>query len=276
MKSMKRVIPPGHLGTHVKPRWWLSAYVRIARALGLNPIADLVAAMILAILSMFKGVRHEGLEGMLRGRVVVVVGAGPSVEDDLKVLDDMGILESSVMMAADDAALAVLRLGLMPHVVVTDLDGDPNVLLTTSRAGALLVVLAHGDNVASVIRLVPRVRTLLPTGQVLPLPGVDVYGGFTDGDRAVYLAVYGGARTIILAGMGLKGPIGAYSRKKKGTDWERRKRAKLVIARVLLESLASSDDGREVILLDVTDRGGGIAGFERLRPGSKSLSVGNR
>ena len=63
-----------------------------------------------------------------------------------------------------------------------------------------MVVHAHGDNLPLVRRWVPRFEgPLVLTCQSRPFAHVHNWGGFTDGDRAVFAAdALGAARVIIL------------------------------------------------------------------------------
>ena len=49
---------------------------------------------------------------------------------------------------------------------------------------------------------------VIGTTQAEPFPGIYNYGGFTDGDRAVFLAIHFGARKIILKGFDFDNPMG--------------------------------------------------------------------
>ena len=70
----------------------------------------------------------------------------------------------------------------------------------------------------------------------MPLNNVYNFGGFTDGDRSVFLAEELGASQIILVGMDLGNEIGKYS-KDTVRDSELKK-AKMKVAKKLLAMLA--------------------------------------
>lgn len=76
------------------------------------------------------------------------------------------------------------------------------------------------------------------TTQSKPLKNVYNFGGFTDGDRAVFLAIKLGAKKIILAGMDFGEKITKYSRPKLSRDVEEAdeiKKLKLKYAEKLIE-----------------------------------------
>ena len=67
-----------------------------------------------------------------------------------------------------------------------------------------MVVHAHGDNVPLIKRWIPRFEgPLVLTTQSRPFEGMYNFGGFTDGDRAVFAADELGAAGITLAGFDL-------------------------------------------------------------------------
>ena len=67
-----------------------------------------------------------------------------------------------------------------------------------------MVVHAHGDNIPLLKHWVPRFTgPLVATTQSTPLPHVHNFGGFTDGDRAVFAADELGAASITLVGFDL-------------------------------------------------------------------------
>ncbi len=167
---------------------------------------------------------------------VVVVGAGPSVLRLERVVEE---IENRVIYAADGAARALLEVGVVPDVVVTDLDGGDHVLLMAVREGAVPVVHAHGDNVDALARLVPVFEEVLGTCQVYPAPGsLWNPGGFTDGDRAVVIAARLGAERVLTVGMDLGELTTSYSRPEEGEgvfEADAVKRKKLAWAGRVLE-----------------------------------------
>ncbi|MEE9593346.1 MAG: 6-hydroxymethylpterin diphosphokinase MptE-like protein, partial [Thermoplasmata archaeon] len=119
----------------------------------------------------------------------------------------------------------------LPSVVVTDLDGRVEDQLEAHRRGALIAIHAHGDNMEALRRWTASFgpRTL-GTTQAEPFEGIHNFGGFTDGDRAVYLADHFGAAEIRTVGFDFDRP----NPKDQPTDVKLRK---LAWARRLLEDL---------------------------------------
>jgi len=105
----------------------------------------------------------------------------------------------------------------------------------TNAAGTLAVVHGHGDNLDAVSTWAPRFRgRTVATTQSRPVGRLENFGGFTDGDRAVFLADHFGAARIHLVGFDFERP------NPKDAD-ATRKRRKLDWAYILLSNLQRDD-----------------------------------
>jgi uncharacterized Rossmann fold enzyme len=142
--------------------------------------------------------RDLGVEVRNR-RDVVVAGCGPGLA---KAKADLFV--GKAVVAADGATERLQELGVVPRLVVTDLDGKPEALQWAAAQGSKMVVHAHGDNRAAVAALVPKLGPqVYGTHQLEPTPGLEPMknvGGFTDGDRAVLLCEHLGAKAALLVG----------------------------------------------------------------------------
>jgi uncharacterized Rossmann fold enzyme len=134
---------------------------------------------------------------------VAVCGAAPTLPDEL----DLARRADSVV-AASNAAAVCLDAGVAVDCMVTDLDKTPETAVELSRSGTPVAVHAHGDNVPELERYVPRldVGAVLPTTQAAPDPPVRNPGGFTDGDRAAFLADACGADRLVFPGWSFDDP----------------------------------------------------------------------
>lgn len=161
----------------------------------------------------------------LAGTTVAVVAPGPSLPDELGRLDG-----TDRVVAASSAADRLLATGVCPDLVVTDLDGRPATAAALSRAGTPVAVHAHGDNGAALERWLPAFdpECVLATTQAAPVGPVVNHGGFSDGDRAAFLADALGAARLELVGWDLDDP-----------EADPVKRAKLAWARRLLRWLGA-------------------------------------
>ncbi|AEC52588.1 hypothetical protein PNA2_1672 [Pyrococcus sp. NA2] len=216
---------------------WKPFYERIVREMGYSIEKDREAAEILRAILIENDnyIIKEELNSVIMEKVYVF-GAGPNLEEELKSWD----FSDGTKIAADGATTALLRNGIFPDVVVTDLDGRIRDLLEASRR-AVMVVHAHGDNIDK-LPLVVNFPLVLGTCQTEPLDIIYNFGGFTDGDRGAFLAEELGAKEIILVGFDFSGKVGKWSKPWLNDHidaWEE-KRKKLEFAKELLEWLKNN------------------------------------
>jgi len=152
------------------------------------------------------------LKNLINNREIMIFGAGPSLEKSIpkhkkKFTDKLKI-------AADGTTTALLKNNIRPDIIVTDLDGKVSDQLKANSEGSIAIIHAHGDNINKIKKYVPKLEgKILGTTQINPEPYDFLYnfGGFTDGDRAVYLADHFHAKKIYLMGFDFNGKIGEYS-----------------------------------------------------------------
>ena len=173
---------------------WEPVYERILAEFGFDRAADERARDRLA--SMVGPFDLNSLPAF-EGQTVAVAGAGPTLdaEAEAAAAADRVIAASAAATTLRDADVAV-------DLAVTDLDGTPERLATASDEGLPVAVHAHGDNVDALERWVPAFadERLLPTTQAAPAGPVRNFGGFTDGDRAAFLADALGAAELRFVG----------------------------------------------------------------------------
>ena len=142
----------------------------------------------------------------------IVFGAGPSLKEHVQRLIEEYDLKDYVLVAADGATTAMIEERLVPDIIATDLDGKLDDILLSNIRGANVVIHAHGDNIDKIVDFTPFFTNVLGTTQAQPLGNIYNFGGFTDGDRALFLAVALGAKEIVLAGMDFGDVVTKYSR----------------------------------------------------------------
>lgn len=203
---------------------WEPFYVQIVDDLGLSRDDDEAVAAELDRLLGGTRVSPDELRAVFRGKTVTVAGNGPSLAEDLAHVE-------GVLVTADEATSTALANGLSPAVLVTDLDGEVAGQVRANAEGTIAVVLGHGDNGPAIRTWAPKFsgRTVATT-QSRPSDRLFNFGGFTDGDRAVYLADHFGAREIRLAGWDFEHPS-------VKDDDPKRKQRKLDWAYILLQNL---------------------------------------
>jgi len=199
-----------------------------------------------------------GLKSLFKGRECIVLGAGPSLDDDLKKLERRGWMDK-LLISADGATSALLKYH-PPDIIVTDLDGNVDDQLDAWSCGSWLILHAHGDNLDQIQKIAPQIdRRVIGTTQVEPFGKLFNFGGFTDGDRAAFMAHELGASKIYLVGMDLGTEIGRYS----GDKEIGRKLIKLAICRELLAWLSG---GLGAKLINLTAKGEDIPNVPREAP----------
>jgi len=178
---------------------WEPVYERILADFGYDRRADEAARDVLADLAGPFDTQRLDFEG----HTVAVVGAGPSLRASLG-----RVAEADRVVAASTAGKILREVGIHVDLLVTDLDGDPPTARKLTRAGTPVAVHAHGDNADAVRRHVPTFEepNVLPTTQAEPRPPVQNFGGFTDGDRAAFVADAFGAASLTFPGWDLDDP----------------------------------------------------------------------
>ncbi len=191
---------------------WEPVYRRILSDLNFYSEADEQSARMLRMLTLNSNLVSDDILENLIGDTVTVFGDSADLEGDLKTLPPEGTL-----ISAGSATERVLKAGIAPDILVTDLDGDIKSQIEVSDSGAVTVVLAHGDNTEAVAEHIASFKgPLIITTQSRPAGILMNYGGFTDGDRAVCIARHFGAKKILLEGFDFDNP-----RLKNGDNAER-------------------------------------------------------
>lgn len=225
---------------------WEPFYNDITKRLGIDPHSDYAATSILSELvhDMDPTPLLNNLRKTIQGRTVIVYGSGPSLVDHIEFLQSKRLYEDAVHVAADGAISAIIETKGKCQIIVTDLDGNPDDILSTISQGSVPVVHAHGDNIPQIQKYVSEMSSVIGSTQVEPLQNVFLWGGFTDGDRACFLVSYYHPDRIILAGMDFGSIVGKWSKPSHSEHFpaSERKKAKLGIAQELLQYLWSTND----------------------------------
>ena len=192
---------------------WEPIYKKIAEDFNFHVESDKKAADVLDKLLQKKQLFPlKKLEEMITDKDVVIFGAGPSLEDS--ILAHKNEILNKVKISANGATSALLKHNIFPDIIVTDLDGDVVDQLMANSKGSIAIIHTHGDNIANIKNFVPKFKkNIIGSTQISPLPYENIYnfGGFTDGDRAVFLASNFKAKNIHMIGFDFEGRIGKYS-----------------------------------------------------------------
>lgn len=219
---------------------WFPFYQQVRVEFGFSTEKDQEAAERLSSMIKRKALQLSKLQAKIEGKDILVIGPGPSLERNIEFIKKNN--KKYTKIAADGVVEILLNKKIRPDVVVSDLDGNPKYLKMAENLGAIMVIHAHGDNVEYLQKYVPKFRKIIGTTQVMPTENVYNFGGFTDGDRSVFLAEEMRAKSITLMGMDFDNNPRKIS-KNHDVDFEL-KRKKLKTAKKLLEMLGKQSKSK--------------------------------
>ena len=241
---------------------WKTRYREIRNVFGYRRYDDLVSAK---KLNSKIGKRYplSNIKKTIRGQTVFIIGAGPSLSRSISTLKKY---QNITKIVADGAVQALIEHKIKPQILVTDLDGDIASIKKIGRTKIPIIIHAHGNNYDK-LDIVSKLQNKIGTTQTEKFGKLENFGGFTDGDRCVFLAENFHAKKIILFGMDFGDKIGKYS-KKKVMD-RKTKLKKLEYGKKLLEWLAKESDSE----LYTTSKS--IKGFKKISMVDLQCIVGN-
>lgn len=126
-----------------------------------------------------------------------IFGNSPQLKEEINKID---INKNPTKIVADSATKTVLNEKIKPDIVVTDLDGDIKSIKEAKKQESIIIVHAHGDNINKIKKHTQNLNPVIGTTQTKPLKEIHNFGGFTDGDRAAYLAQEFGAQKLEMIG----------------------------------------------------------------------------
>ncbi|WP_067959167.1 6-hydroxymethylpterin diphosphokinase MptE-like protein [Nitrosopumilus sp. Nsub] len=201
---------------------WKKRYQSILKELNYSEKKDKESAIILDTI-LKETDNTQKIKKLIQGKTVFVVGSGPSLSFAIPKLKK---LKKSIKIAADSSLKPLLENGVIPDIVVTDLDGDEDAIKKLSKRKSIFVIHAHGDNIEK-LHMVKKIKNSIGTTQTEPFNKIQNFGGFTDGDRGVFLASHFEAKRIILFGMDFGRRIGKFSNTKKSDRDTKLKKLKI-------------------------------------------------
>ena len=237
---------------HMTLSGWEKRYSQIVKEFGYNKRRDLESARKLNKI-LKKKIPIKKIHDLIIHQNVFVIGAGPSLISSIPILKKY---YSFTKIAADGAVKALLENKIKPDIVVSDLDGDKTSLKKIGKRNTIMVVHAHGDNIDK-LEFVTNFKNCIGTTQTKSFGKIHNFGGFTDGDRCVFLAHHFKAKRIFLVGMDFGNEIGKYS-KTRILD-KKIKLKKLRKGKNLLEWLASKNS------IDLYTTSKPLNGFKKIR-----------
>ncbi|MDQ6723352.1 MAG: DUF115 domain-containing protein, partial [Thermoproteota archaeon] len=221
-------------------------YLEILYSLNLEIKKDILSSLFLSNLISNKSSSLNYFK-KLNNKKTLIIGAGPSIEDP-SIQKFIKEHSNFLIISADGSTELCLQLGIIPDFVVTDLDGDIDSLLSANKFGSMLLIHAHGNNIDKILKYVPKFKNFFGTTQAFPLQNVYNFGGFTDGDRCVFIADEFRSSEIWLVGMDFTSSIGYFSKKRMISNLKLKKK-KLSIGKHLIEILVKKSNS---LFLNVT------------------------
>lgn len=201
---------------------WKRRYQSILKELSYSEKKDKESAVILDSI-LKKNSNYQKITKLIQGKTVFVIGSGPSLSFAIPKLKKF---KKSIKIAADSSLKPLLENGIVPDIIVTDLDGDEDAIKKLSKKKSIFVIHAHGDNIKK-LQMVKEIKNCIGTTQTTPFNKIQNFGGFTDGDRGVFLASHFEAKKIILFGMDFGKRIGKFSNTKKSDRDTKLKKLKI-------------------------------------------------
>ncbi|MBU0761718.1 MAG: DUF115 domain-containing protein [Candidatus Altiarchaeota archaeon] len=192
--------------------YYTHKYLEVVRALDIDPTGDRDATRHLS--TLLKDEEYAHLEKLIHKRPVMIYGCGPSLEIDLQKITDAGMQKKFINVAVDGAVYMLLRYRILPHLNVTDLDGDIDSILLANKHGTMTVVHAHAGNLKEIVRNIPRFEgRVFGATRAQEMHNVKNFGGFTDGDMSLHIVDHYKPKLIVFAGMDYGRVIGVHSGK---------------------------------------------------------------
>ena len=201
---------------------WKRRYQSILKEMSYSEKKDKESAVILDSI-LKKNNNYQKITKLIQGKTVFVIGSGPSLSFAIPKLKKF---KKSIKIAADSALKPLLENEIVPDIIVTDLDGDEDAIKKLSKKKSIFVIHAHGDNIKK-LQMVKEIKNCIGTTQTTPFNKIQNFGGFTDGDRGVFLANHFEAKKIILFGMDFGKHIGKFSNTKKSDRDTKLKKLKI-------------------------------------------------
>ncbi|MGM0404814.1 MAG: 6-hydroxymethylpterin diphosphokinase MptE-like protein [Thermoplasmatota archaeon] len=200
---------------------WEPVYEKILDDFGYSKERDLKSAK---LLGEIRG--SDGIEVLNKINGAEVEVLGPYAE----------VPTGEINMIAGATLSHLDEIDVENSLLLTDLDGDTYLQMEQNKKGLTTLIHAHGDNMDLIKEWSQRFTGyVISTCQCRPPKNVYNFGGFTDGDRCVFLADHFKAEKIVLNGWDFEDPASKDGDKKI-------KQKKLLWAKKLIEMVDTPID----------------------------------
>jgi len=178
---------------------WHPIYERILADFGFDAAADRRARDLLAERARPFDLARIRVDGL----TVAIAGGADSLAEDVPIART-----ADTVFATSNAAEVLEDADVTVDLLVTDLDKNLETAIAMTQAGRPVAVHAHGDNIPLLERALEEMDLgqVIATTQAEPRGDVRNFGGFTDGDRAAFLADHLGAASLTFPGWDFDDP----------------------------------------------------------------------
>jgi len=225
------------IGKHIKNDYFRNYYLtRGYKLLNLDPSRDRIAVdYVFSLINCHKIEETWNKLKEIASNKENAIIIGPELS---RVESYQSILsENNVLIGVDGASFAFfLNTGKMPDIVVSDLDGPLKMYSIIREMDKYIAIHPHGDNIyrlAHLNSLLQYTKTVVTT-QTEDHSCIKNIGGFTDGDRAILLALTLGFDKISVCCFSRK-PVSTH--KEITRPWSKEKNAKMKILYEIMEKI---------------------------------------
>ncbi|PTD94835.1 hypothetical protein C9439_00385 [archaeon SCG-AAA382B04] len=197
----------------MKFKEWKPLYQEIIDYLNINQKKDKKARDLLQ--QKITPINLKELKNKINNKILVY-GNSPNLKEEIRANEP-----NITKISADSATKHLLENNIIPNIIVTDLDGDIDSIKEAKNKKATIIVHSHGDNIQEIKNNIQALNPVIGTTQTKPIKNIYNFGGFTDGDRSVFLAQHFGVKEVELIGFNYE--------KAKGTKLKKLKIAKKLI-----------------------------------------------
>ncbi len=169
---------------------WLPLYIKITDDLHINRNYDYISSLHLS-----RHIKNDiQILNKYRNKRFFIIGNGKNL------IDNINVVSNGIIVVADSALNTYINFYKNPDIIVTDLDGDINLIKKSYDNGTDIILHSHGDNINKIDLYSNYFNNGIATTQNIPFYNIYNFGGFSDGDRSAYISDYLDAREIILLG----------------------------------------------------------------------------
>ncbi|MGC8556856.1 MAG: 6-hydroxymethylpterin diphosphokinase MptE-like protein [Fervidicoccus sp.] len=184
--------------------FWEKIYNWLKSFIELSFYSDNNSALLLrSFLLDYPRISLEEIYSSVEGKKVIVIAGSKCYEDYINCKNP----NEAIIFVADKGIKCLSRNDIKPTAIITDLDGiNDNILFHPKYKNSYFFIHAHGDNQELIKKYLPSIMKqkikIIGTTQTKPFYPLFNFGGFTDGDRTVFTALFFKAKEIEIYGIG--------------------------------------------------------------------------